>query len=398
MKTETTLVQKGRNSLKHFGTVNPPVLFSSTLIFPTMEAYEAAERGENFYEPLFDSKCTDPAYGIAGNQTNFALQEVLTELEGGYGTLITSSGLSAITMTLQSFLKAGDHLLVTDSVYGPTRRFCNKVLKDFGIETTYYQPDSVDDLKSKIKPNTKMILLECPGSYTFEIIDFDEVVKIAKEKNIVTAIDSSWATPLFLNPLKLGIDISIHAITKYINGHSDVLMGAVIANEKAYPKIAQTYKNLGISVSPRDCYEALRGIRTLAARLDFQQKSLEKILAYLETVSCVKNIIAPSHKNFSGYILWKKYFKGASSLFSVELDKKYSDTSIAAMINGYEVFAIGASWGGYESLARRVNLDGIRTVTSGKFENTLVRYYVGLENPDDVIEDLKKGFDRLAKL
>lgn len=395
MKNETKIVHKGRNSTKHFGTVNPPVLFSSTLIFPTTEAFEKAERGEGYYENLFDSKSTDPSYGIAGNQTNFALQEVINELEGGYSTLITSSGLSSITLVLSSFLKAGDHLLVTDSVYGPTRRFCNKTLHSFGIETTYYDPENIDDLKSKIKPNTKLIFLESPGSLTFEVQDIEAISKIAKEKNIVTALDNSWATPLFLKPLEHGIDISIHAITKYINGHSDVLLGAVICNKETYTKVASTYKNFGFSASPRDCYEALRGIRSLSARLEYQQRSLEKVLNFLEKQKCVGKILAPSHPKFSSHGMWKKYFKGASSLFTITLDKKYGEAAIAKMIDGYDFFAIGASWGGYESLVRRFTLDNARTVTAGKFTTDMIRYYIGLENVDDLIADLDKGFKRL---
>ncbi len=395
MKNETKIVHKGRNSTKHFGTVNPPVYFSSTIIFPTTEAFENAERGKDHYEPLFSSASTDISYGIAGNQTNFALQEVINELEGGHGTLITSSGLSAITLVLSAFLKAGDHLLVTDSVYGPTRRFCNKTLQSFGIETDYYDPENIDDLKSKIKPNTKVIFLESPGSLTFEIQDLEAISKIAREKNIITALDNSWATPLYLNPLEHGIDISIHAITKYINGHSDVLLGAVVCNKETYSKVSSNYKNFGYSASPRDCYEALRGIRSLTARLEYQQRSLEKVLSYLEKQKCVGQILAPSHKTFSGNALWKKYFKGSSSLFSVILDKKYSDESVAKMIDDYEYFAIGASWGGYESLARRINLEGTRTVTAGKYTTNMIRYYIGLENADDLIADLDNGFKRL---
>ncbi|MDX1949256.1 MAG: cystathionine beta-lyase [Rickettsiales bacterium] len=396
MKIETKLVQKGRNSLKHFGTINPPILFSSTLLFPTMEAYEKAERGEGFYEDLFDAKTTDPAYGIAGNQTNFALQEVIKELENGYATLLTSSGLSSITLCLTSFLKNGDHLLLTDSAYGPNRRFCNKVLSGFGVETSFYIPNNVEDLLSKVKPNTKVIFIEAPGSYTFEIIDFEPIIKFAKENNIITIIDNSWATPFYFKPLEIGFDVSIHAITKYINGHSDVLMGAITAgSEQVFSKIATNYKNFGASVSPRDCYEALRGIRSLSARLLYQQNSLEKILDFLSKQKCISEILAPSYPKFSEHKNWKKYFSGATPLFSIVLDKNYSTSQIANMIDNYEIFGIGASWGGFESLVRRVIFDGIRTQTKDKYQNSVIRYYIGLENPDDIIADLAEGFDRL---
>lgn len=396
MEQETKLIHKGRRSTKHFGTVNPPIYASSTLVFPSLELYEKAEQGEIIYEPLFKASVTDTAYGIAGNQTTFALQEVIRDLEQGSLCLITPTGLSAITLVLQSFLKSGDHLLMVDTVYGPSRRFCNKVLKDFGVETTYYDPEIGGDIEKLLKPNTKLIFMESPGSLTFEIQDIDAIVKVAKAKNIVTVIDNSWASPLYYSPLVNGIDISIHAITKYINGHSDLLLGSVTSNEKVSAALINTYKNLGMTTSPQECYQALRGIRTMNARLTYQRQSLNRVLEFLPSVKCIKEILAPSYEKFKGHALWKKQFKGATPLFTIVLDKEYGMTELARMINGYEYISIGASWGGFESLVRPVHLETVRSATAEKYKGkVLLRYYIGLENIDDIISDLDKGFKRL---
>ena len=397
MKDETKLVHKGRKSTKHYGSVNPPIYASSTLIFPTLDSYEKAESGKIFYEPLFDATVTDPAYGITGNQTTFALQEVIRDLEGGKLCLITPSGLSSITLTLTALLKSGDHLLMVDTVYGPTRRFCNKVLKDFGVETTYYDPEIGAGIEKLVKPNTKLIFLESPGSLTFEVQDIDAITKVAQAKNIFTAIDNSWSSPLYYQPLQHGVDISIHAITKYINGHADLLLGSVTSNEKVASQLSNTYKNLGIYASPHDCYLALRGIRSMNARLVYQNQSLEKVLQYLPKVKCVKEILCPAYPKFKGYDLWKKQYKGATPLFSIVLDKEYDKQDLARMIDGYKYFSIGASWGGFESLVRLLQVETSRSVTGGKYKGTVIRYYLGLKNVDDLILDLEEGFKRLVK-
>lgn len=396
MKDITKIIHKGRKSTEHFGTVNPPIYQTSTIIFPTLEAYEAAERGEVQYKPMFRSNNTDPAYGIAGNQTNFALQEILCELEGAATCYLTSSGLLAITTTLLGLLQAGDHLLVVDNVYGPTRRFCNNTLKKLGVETTYYDPAIGEEIKELIKPNTKLIFMESPGSWTFEVQDISAIVKVAKENNIKTALDNSWATPLYLKPLELGVDVSIQAVTKFINGGSDLVMGAILANEETSHRIWTIYKNLGLSVSAFDCSLVLKGIRNLKARLDYQTKTLEKTIVYLKTEKKVKDILAPSYEGFASHDKWKKYYKGATPLFSILLDGKYTTEQLSKMVNGYEFFASGASWGGFESLVRVIKIsDATRTVTTHKYNDTIVRYYLGLEDADDLINDLKEGFKRL---
>ncbi len=396
MKDTSKLVHKGRNSTAHFGTVNTPIIQSSTIIFPDLQSYDRAEDGEIHYKPIFDSITTDPAYGIAGNQTHYALQEILNSLENATSCFLTSSGLSAITTALIANLTSGDHLLMVDAVYGPTRRFCNKTLKNFGIETTYYDPEIAGGIEALIKPNTKVIFLESPGSLTFEVQDIPAIVKVAKQRNITTIIDNSWATPLFFKPLDYGVDISIQALTKYVSGSADLLLGAILTKSSEYSnKLANTYKNLGLTVSAFNCYLALRGIRTMKARLDFQKNSLQKILQYLATIPQVSEILCPCYEKFKGYDIWKRDFTGSTALFSVVLDKKYPQAQLAKMIDGYKYFAIGASWGGFESLVRVVKLEGVRTINQNKYNGSIIRYYLGLEDVDDLINDLKSGFDRL---
>jgi cystathionine beta-lyase len=269
-------------------------------------------------------------------------------------------------------------------------------LKKFGVDIEYYSAEESKDIEALIKDNTKVIFMESPGSLTFEIQDIEAITKIAREKNIFTIIDNSWATPLYLKPLDFGVDISIHAVTKYINGCSDLLMGAIITNKATKTLIQNTYKALGLSVSPQECYLALRGIRSMKARLEYQERSLKKVFDALEKFPQVKKILAPSHKDFESHELWIKYFTGHTSLFSVELDKQYNLEKIAAMIDGYKFFGIGASWGGFESLVRYFRIDsGVRAKDVSKFSGSLVRFYIGLEDVDDLIEDLSSGFERL---
>jgi cystathionine beta-lyase len=396
MKKDTQLIHHGRNPKKHFGTVNPPIFQSSTVIFPDLEAYNKAENGEHYYEDIFNTSSPDPSYGISGMPTTNALQDVLRTLENGHYCLITPSGLAAINLALMAFLEAGDHLLITDSVYGPVRRFCNKVLKKMGVEVTYYKASATkSELEPLVQPNTKVLYLEVPGTFTFEIQDVEGLVQLAKEKDLVTMADNSWASPLYFNPLDWGIDISLHAITKFISGHSDLLLGAAITNEKTTARMCAAFKNFGYNTSAYDCSLALRGIRTMHARMSYQQGSVKKVVDYLKTVPQVKKILFPADEASEYYASYKKYFKGAASLFSVILDKEYSAQSLGKMVDGYELFGIGASWGGFESLVKDFDIRSSRVAEKWQPEGSCLRYYIGLENPDDIIEDLKQGFARL---
>lgn len=396
MKKETKIIHSGRNYKKQAGCVNPPLYQASTILFPTLEDYHAAERGVPYYEETKQGSAHDYGYGINGTPTTFALQDVLRQLEGGDECVITQSGLSAITTALLSFVESGDHILVVDTVYGPTRRFCNKELKKIGVEVTYYDPEIGSDIAKLIKKNTRLIFLESPGSLTFEVQDVPAIVKIAKAKNITTIIDNSWATPLYFQPLALGVDVSIQAITKNISGHADVILGAIITKGKeAGKKVLSCYRVLGQSSSPADCWLALRGVRSLAARLERQQRTTDEVIKFLEGCKEVQKILYPAHPKFSGYKLWKKQFSGANSLFTIVLDKKYPQKNISAFINGLEFFGIGASWGGYESLAISFDPTEIRTATKWRENTPCLRFYIGQENAEDLIKDLEKGFKRL---
>ncbi len=396
MKRKTRLVHKGRNPLLHGGSVNPPIYQTSTVIHPTLESYHAAERGKAYYEESQGGNALDFSYGTAGTPTTFALQEALRDLEGGEACVITSSGLSAITIALLSFLSAGDHLLMVDTVYGPTRRFCNKVLKRLNIDTTFYAPNIGAEISELIQDNTKIIFMEAPGSLTFEMQDVPAIVKVAKSKNIITMLDNSWATPIYFNPIEHGVDISLQAITKYIGGHSDIIMGAIITKgDDVTNKILSYYRNFGETAEPSSCYLALRGLRSLSARMERHQRSVFTILRWLKERPEVAKILYPALEGSPDYKRWKELFSGAASLFSVVLDKKYTQEQLSNMIDGMKYFGIGASWGGYESLVLDFDPSSIRTATKWEETGSCVRFYIGLEDTDDLIEDMGNAFDRL---
>lgn len=397
MKKTTTLIHSGRDPMKQSGAVNPPVYRMSTIVFPTLEDYQKADKGTPYYDETKGGNTLDYGYGIAGTPTTFALQEALRTLEGGDACVITSSGLEAITLTLNSFLSEGDHLLVVDTIYGPTRRFCNKELKRYGIETTYYDPRIGAGIESLIQDNTKLIFLESPGSLTFEMQDVPAITAVAKKHGIVTALDNSWSTPLFFNPIEHGVDICIQAITKYINGHSDVILGAIITKGKEVTQqILRCYKDYGTTASPADCSLALRGLRSLAARMERHERSTQKVVAWLKERPEVARILYPADPDHPDYALWQRDWKGAGSLFSIVLDKTYSDAAVAHMIDNLECFSIGASWGGFESLVLALDPSTSRTAVPWQETGTFIRFYIGLENPEDLIVDLEKGFKRLA--
>jgi len=399
MKKETSLTIVGKNTKTQSGTVNPPIHQTSTILFPTLSAYADAERGKAFYDEHKSGYTLDRSYAIGGTPTSFALQEALCELEGGDACVLTPSGLSAITSTLFCCLSAGDHMLVVDTIYGPTRRFCTKDLKRFGVEVTYYDPAIGSEISDLIQDNTKVIFLETPGSLTFELQDIPAIVAEAKKHDIITIADNSWATPLFYNPLDHGVDICIHAVTKYIAGHSDVIMGAVITKGKtSTQKILKGWHTMGQSCSPHDCYAALRGLRSLSVRMRQHQESAMKIADWLTSQKEVTTLLYPPHPASPGHKLWKRDFSGGASLISIILDKTYSQESLASFIDNLKLFGIGASWGGFESLAIVFNPAAIRTATKWNTNSTCLRFYIGLENADDLIADLSGGFARLRSV
>lgn len=397
MKKDTKLVNAGRNFKRQAGSVSTPIHLTSTVLYPTVEAYEEASKGNAFYDEQKAGTSSDFSYGISGTPTTFALQEALREIEGEGKNVIVGSGLAAITLALYSFLKSGDHILVTDTIYGPTRRFCNKELKKYGIETTYYDPLIGPDIKNLIKENTKIVFLENPGSLTFEVQDVPSIVKAvkAKSKDIVTIIDNSWATSLYYKPFEFGVDVSIQALTKYAGGHSDIMLGVVSFKDKFSKEILSSYRNIGFTSNPFDCYLALRGLRTLSVRLKKHHESAVEVAKFLEKHKKVKKVLFPALSSDSGHKLWKRDFSGAGGLFTFILDKEYSEKTLNKFVESLDLFGIGCSWGGFESLALPINLRLVRTATKFDAKGSAVRLYIGLEDQEDLIKNLEKALQKL---
>ena len=368
------------------GTVNPPVHHASTILFETVEELENS--GKVNLEPGHNT------YGIHGTSIHFALAQAITTLENSHDTIITPSGLLAITITLGALLKAGDHLLITDSVYGPTRAFCDHVLGKQNVQVSYYDPTMGANIASLIQANTRLIFLESPGSYTFEVQDTPAIVEVAQSNGIATAIDNTWATPLYHKPLDLGVDVSIHAATKYFSGHSDVMLGSISANEKTYPKIHQYAKLMGNHAGPDDCYLVLRGLRTLPQRLKQHEKSTYQIAQWLSERPEVKYLLHPGRSDHPDHALWQRDFSGASGLFGFVVHPR-SKNALASMLDHMSLFGMGFSWGGYESLLLPGYLAKIRSANPWNESGILLRMHVGLEDVDDLIDDLEKGFSRL---
>lgn len=385
-RIETTLAHAGRHPEKNAGVVNPPVCHASTILFKTYADFSLAREG----------KFPGSAYGRHGTETMRSLEEAIMALEGADKSFIFPSGLSAIVVCLFSFLRAGDHLLIADSVYDPTRRFADQELASHGVEVTYYDPVIGPGIAELIRSNTKVVYTESPGSLTFEVQDLPALAKAAHEKGAVVIIDNSWATPLFYRPLSAGADIVIHSATKYIGGHSDLMMGIASCRKEHAATITRTYKNFGISASPDDCYLAQRGLRTLAARLKAHRENALFLADRLEKHPKVAAILHPAFASCPGHELWKRDFTGSSGLFSVVLKAPYPDGKLSAMLDNMELFGMGYSWGGYESLIIPFGLEKIRTSSSFPHKGALFRIHAGLENKEDLWEDLEKGLERLG--
>lgn len=379
---ETLLAHVGRDPAANHGVVNPPVYHASTICYPTLAAYEAAE------QTPFDGT----RYGRRGTPTTFALEEAVAALEGGFRAIAVPSGLSAITTTLLALLQAGDHLLMVDTVYQPTRRFCDVVLKGLGIETTYYDP--LADVGPLIRANTKVIFLESPGSLTFEIQDVPAIAAVARAHGITTAIDNTWSAGLLFRPLDHGIDVSIQAATKYIVGHSDAMLGLIVCNEAAYLRVKRASAFLGVSVGPDDCYLALRGLRTLAVRLPHHDRTARAVAHWLAGRPEVAHVRHPALPDCPGHALWRRDFTGGNGLVSLVL-QPVGREALAALLDGLKLFALGASWGGYESLVIPFDPRPARTATVWPHPGPCLRLHCGLEDADDLIADLSAGLDRL---
>ncbi|MEA3066450.1 MAG: cysteine-S-conjugate beta-lyase [Sphingomonadales bacterium] len=382
-RPDTNLVHGGRRPEWRGRLVNPPVHRASTILFDSVAELRAAA-------PEFGK----PYYGLHGTPTQWALSEALTELEpGAAGTMLYSSGLAAVTAALLSVLSAGDELLMTDSVYGPTRRFCDGFLKRYGVATRYYDPMAAAGIAELIGERTRAIFLESPGSLTMEVQDVPAICAAAKARGVATLLDNTWATPLFFPALAAGVDLSILAATKYVGGHADVMLGSVTANAQHYAKLERTGWDLGHSASPDDAWLCSRGLRTMGVRLRQHEASALRIARWLKDQPQVAAVLHPALPDCPGHEVWTRDFRGSSGLFSVVL-RGGGDAERTRFIESLELFGLGYSWGGYESLVVPADPERIRTVTQWRAEGPLVRLHIGLEDVDDLIEDLAAGLAR----
>jgi cystathionine beta-lyase len=376
---ETTLATAGRDTKAQKGFVNPPVVHGSTVLYPSADDLHA-HRGE--YQ-----------YGRRGTPTTKALQEAMMALEGPQcaGVGIAPSGLAAITTTLLAVLKAGDHLLVCDNAYRPTRNFCNGILVRYGVETTYFDPLIGTGIAGLFKANTRAVLVEAPGSQSFEMPDIQAIASLAHARGALVIDDNTWATPLFHRSLDQGVDISIQAVTKYIGGHSDIMFGTISANANAWPVVADAIQLLGVCAGPDDVFLAIRGLRTLAVRLAQHYRSGLEIARWLAARTEVDRVLHPALETDPGHAIWKRDFTGASGLFSVVL-KPAPQKAVDALLDSVELFGMGYSWGGFESLIIPFDCASYRTATQWQPGGPTLRLHIGLENVEDLTADLAQGF------
>ena len=380
-KPETRLAHAGREPSRFHGFVNTPIYRGSTVLFPTLAALE--------------SNTQDFTYGRLGTPTVKALEDTIAELEGGYSTLLTPSGLSAIVTSLLAFLSTGDEVLVADNVYRPTRRFCDNVLKELGVKVTYYDPLIGAAIRKLIGKKTRVVFTESPGSQTFEVQDIPAITDAAHRAGAKVILDNTWATPLYFKPFAHGADVSIQAATKYIVGHADAMLGAVTATKETAPAIAKVHADLGLCPGPEDAYLGLRGLRSLAVRLERHQRSALALADWLATRPEVVRVIHPALPTDPGHELWQRDFTGASGLFSILL-KPVKHEAVAAMVDGLSLFGMGYSWGGFESLILPFDPSTYRTATRWSHKGPALRLHVGLEHVDDLRADLEAGFARLT--
>jgi cysteine-S-conjugate beta-lyase len=380
---DTRLVNAGRDPASYHGFVNPPVYHASTVLYPNAEDF-VAHRGR--YQ-----------YGRRGTPTSEALELAVQEIEGPQcaGVALLPSGLAAISTALLSIVQAGDHLLVTDSVYGPTRAFCDQVLTRLGVTTTYYDPLVGAAIAGLMRENTRAVFLESPGSLSFELQDVPAIAPVAHAKGAIVLMDNTWATPLYFRALDFGVDLSIHAGTKYFGGHADVMLGTVAANGSVVAKLKNNVRLSGLCVGPDDMYLGLRGLRTLAVRLDRHYRSGLAVARWLEQRPEVLRLLHPAMQSHPAHALWKRDFTGASGLFSVVL-RPVPQKAVYAFLDTLELFGIGASWGGFESLAIPFDCTSVRTATRWEPGGPTVRFHIGLEAVEDLLADLERGFAALA--
>ncbi len=384
-KIETIAAHAGLKPEENHGIVNPPVYHASTILSPSMKDYK--DRSGKKY-----------TYGRNGTPTSEALEKAISDLYDADGCVLAPSGMSAITNSFMGVLKSFDHALIPDCVYGSARRFVEEEFERFQIEHDFYDSRDLSNLESKIKKNTKIIYLESPGSYTFEIIDINKVVKLAKKYKITTIIDNTWGTALYFNALKFGVDIVVEAITKYIGGHSDVMMGVTVCNKKHLNLINRWKRNSGQCVGPDDIFLALRGLRTLPLRLKQSQENSIKLANFLTKQKEVKKVYHPALKEHPDHKLWKRDFSGACGIFGIEFEDYITTKMAEFFADNCLLFGKGASWGGYESLMTMTDVKSNRTInTSYVPKGEYLRIYVGIENIEDILDDVRDSFTKMRK-
>jgi len=390
MKDLTQLVTAGRDPERFDGMVNTPVFRGSTILHSTLADWEAKKKRRAADEHGAST------YGRFGTPTHHALEEAVAALEGGYRSWLYPSGLAAISTALTALLKAGDHVLLTDSAYSPTRSFLTRVLGRFGVEVTVYDPSAGASIASQLKPNTKVVYVESPGSETFEIQDIPAIAKLAHAHGAYVVMDNTWGTPLHFKPFKHGVDVSIQAATKYLVGHSDAMLGIVTCTKALWPAIKSTSQDLGQTAGPEECYLALRGIRTLAVRLRQHAESAIAVAQWLEKRPEIEAVLHPALPSHPGHELWKRDFTGSCGLFAAVM-KPVTQEAFTAFVDALQYFGIGVSWGGFESLIIPFNPKGDRSTYQWPYEGQAFRLHVGLEDTDDLIMDLEQGLDAMAE-
>jgi cystathionine beta-lyase len=385
---ETRLVRAGWEPHLEDGYINPPIYRSSTVLYEDVATMEQSQA-----DPL---RRQMPAYGRFGTPTGRAFEMALTELEGGYAAVVTCSGLAAVTTALLAFVKAGDHILVSDSVYLSSRRFCDS-LAAFGIETEYYDPRIAEGIADLLRPNTRLVYLESPGSTTFEVQDVPAITAACRARDVVTIVDNTWATPVFCRPLELGADVVVHSATKYLTGHADSILGAIVCTEETYAPVRSAAIRLGQCAGADDVYLGLRGIRTLGVRLRQHHQQALELARWLEAQDEVSCVLYPALPSDPGHELWRRDFSGAAGLFGVILDPRFSKAEVDAMLERLRLFGLGHSWGGYESLIVPAGPAAHRLPGHWQKPGILLRVHVGLEDVEDLKQDLAAALRELSQ-
>lgn len=384
-KRDTRLIHAGGNPAAHKGVVNTPVYRASTVIYPTVEAMEDASK--NPLDGVF--------YGRYGTPTSFAFEEAVAELEGANASISVCSGQAAITAALMAFLKTGDHLLMVDTVYGPTRKLCDRVLAGLGVETTYYDPLIGAGIAELMRPETKVIFTESPGSLTFEVQDIPAIAKAAHTGDAIVILDNTWSAGLYFQPFEHGVDVSVQAATKYIGGHADAMLGMISTTEEHHKKLRVSTVGMGYCAAPDSCFLGARGLRTIKVRMERHQRNGLALAEWFKARPEVARVLHPALSDCPGHEFWKRDFTGASGLFAVILNDIAKDR-VDAMLDGFEYFSMGYSWGGFESLMIPISPADQRTATNWQAPGPALRVHAGQEDITDLIDDLERGFERLG--